>query len=71
MKPMNDKSMKMKKGAPMSEGFFPEGAHVKKLAKPGEISRRDYPDTEQDIIMDQNSSIKDISRALPEKGFRH
>jgi len=71
MKPMNQKELGMRKGEPDSEGFFPEQPHVKILRPVGEVTGFKYPDTEEAVYRDQEESVRDTSRAIPKKDFRH
>ncbi len=71
MKPMKDKRMDMSRGEVDSEAFFPESAHHKKMPRAGEIKDFKYPDTEEAVHRDQESFVKDASRAQPKQDFRH
>lgn len=71
MKPMSDRKMDMNRGEPDSDGFFPESAHHKKLARAGEIKGFKYPDTEEAVHADSNQAINATNKNLPKPGFRH
>jgi hypothetical protein len=71
MKSMKDRKMDMSKGMPASEGFFPESPERKIMARVGETKGFSYPDKEEDIHRDQQSFVKDVSKAEPQKDFRH
>ena len=71
MKSMSDRKMDMSAGKPMSEGYFPEESQRKDLMSPGEINMVNYPDTEQDIYMDQDQAVSASNRGKLAAGFRH
>jgi len=71
MKPMSERKMDMGKGGPDSDGYFPEEAHHKKLARPGEIKGFKYPDTQELAHRDQEEFVKDTSKNMPKPGYRH
>lgn len=71
MKPMSDRKMDMSAGQPDSDGYFPESAHNRKLARAGEISGHKYPDTEEAVHRDTNMHIKEANKAKPKADFRH
>ena len=71
MKPMRDRKMDMRSGEPDSDGFFPDHPEHKVLMRPGEIRGFRYPDTEEDILRDQNQFVKATDRNLPKPDFRH
>ena len=71
MKQMSDRKMDMNRGEPDSDGYFPESAHHKKLARAGEIKGFKYPDTEEAIHRDQESMVKETSKNMPKPEFRH
>jgi len=71
MKSMSDRKMDMKKGMPKSEGFFPEEAQNKPMKRAGEIRNIKYPDTEEDIIRDQDSFVSDANKAKMKPDYRH
>jgi hypothetical protein len=71
MKSMADKKMDMTVGKPKSEGFFPEEANRKVLARAGDIKGFKYPDTEESIMSDQQQFVRDTSKNMPKPEFRH
>lgn len=71
MKPMSERKMDMNRGEVDSDGYFPESAHHKKLARVGEIKGFKYPDTEEATYRDSEQFVKETSKNLPKPGFRH
>ena len=69
MKQMSDRKMDMRRGEP--ESFFPDGAERKSMPRAGEIKGFKYPDTEEAIHRDQESSVKSTSKNMPKPEFRH
>lgn len=69
MKPMSDRKMDMKRGEP--ESFFPDGAERRAMPRAGEIRGFKYPDTEEAVRADQESSVRDVSKNMPKPEFRH
>lgn len=69
MKPMSDRKMDMKAGQP--ESFFPDSAERRALPRAGEIKGFTYPDTDQAIHRDQQSSVANVSKNMPKPEFRH
>lgn len=69
MKPMSESKMGMSRGEP--ESFFPDQPHKKAMSRPGEIKDFKYPDTEEAIHRDQESSVKNTSKNMPKPDFRH
>lgn len=69
MKPMSDKSMKMRKGEASSP--FPTEAHAKMLPKAGEIKNMKYPDTEEAIHSCQQHEIAASNRGKAKAEYRH
>ena len=71
MKPMSQSKMDMNKGNPDSANYFPEEAHHKILARPGEIADQKYPDTEEAVLRDQKSFVKDADKGRSKPYYRH
>jgi hypothetical protein len=71
MKQMSDRKMDMGKGQPKSDGFFPEEAHNKVMARPGEIRDHKYPDTEQMVKAEQDQMVSKTNANMPKTGYRH
>lgn len=71
MKPMSERKTDLRKGKPMSEGFFPEEAEVKAMKRPGEVKGFKYPDTEELVHRDQEQFVHEATRAEPKTGYRH
>ncbi len=71
MKSMNDRKLDMMRGKPMSEGYFPEDPHYESLMSPGEIKVPMYPDTEEEIYMNQNQAVKASDKGSLAAGYRH
>jgi hypothetical protein len=72
MKPMSERKMDMSRGEPDSDGYFPESAHHRKLAKGGEIARGSkYPDTEELVHADTQKQIQEASRGKNKDRMRH
>jgi len=69
MKPMSERKMDMKRGEP--ESFFPDSAERRAMPRAGEIKDFKYPDTEEAIARDQESSVKMTSKNMPKPDFRH
>lgn len=69
MKPMSERKMDMKKGEP--ESFFPDSPERKGMPRAGEIKGFKYPDTEEAIHRDQQSSVSSTSKNMPKPEFRH
>ncbi len=69
MKPMSERKMDMRRGEP--ESFFPDAAERKEMPRAGEIKDFKYPDTEEAIARDQESSVKMTSKNMPKPDFRH
>jgi hypothetical protein len=71
MKPMSQRSMGMSAGQPKSAAFFPENAHTRTLGKAGEVRKQKYPDTEQEILSEQNQGVSAANRGANKPGYRH
>lgn len=71
MKAMSDRKMDMSVGKPKSEGFFPEEAHSKDLKSPREIRGMKYPDTQEEILKDQEQAVMASDRGAQDAGYRH
>jgi hypothetical protein len=71
MKPMSERKMDMRAGKPDSDGYFPSEAEHRILGRCGEIRDPKYPDTEEAILRDENSFVKDVNADMPKSQFRH
>ena len=71
MKPMSDREMDMRRGEPESDAFFPEEPHMRVLPKNSDIRDMKYPDTDEEIHMDQQEAVRDADRARMKEGFRY
>lgn len=71
MKDLNDRKMGMTRGDPMTDAFFPEDAHYKKMMSPREISNTMYPDTEEYILSDQKQAVSASDSGKLAPGYRH
>jgi hypothetical protein len=71
MKPMSERKMDMRRGEPDSDGFFPEAPEQRAMPRAGEIKGFKYPDTEEAVRGDQESSVRSTSKNMPKPEFRH
>lgn len=71
MKPMNDRSMKARKGKPMSSAFFPEEAHVMEYGRAPAVNQGNYPDTPEEVLASDKATVADMNKGKIKEGSRH